>query len=342
LATAVGGTVAFVPRRSGDVGGLAAGLAPGLLPGGRMRSDAADRAEVEALWGPLPDTLSADVVGLHGILEAAAAGRIDVLHLAGVDLARDADAPGLAERALAKVAASGTVVVQDIALTDTAARYADVVLPVVATQERAGTRSDWEGRAQRFDRAVDGPKLAQADWEVFVQLAALLGRELGATDLAGFRSQQAELGLRATAHAVPIVDTAQTVRDGAAGLPTDGTLVAVLRSLLIDGGTMLAGSDDLQATARGATVTIARRDADAHGIATGDLVTITGASGGVAGSAGANVAIELPAVVVDDVLPGVIVLPRTSTTPPANALAGDDGRVRVTLTRVAAAVEVSA
>jgi len=343
LATAVDGKVAFVPRRSGDVGGLAAGLAPGLLPGGRRIDDAADRAEVEATWGPLPDTLAAGadgaagaadagVAGLHGILEAAAAGRIDVLHLAGIDLVRDADAPSLAERALAKVVASGTVVVQDIALTETAARYADVVLPVVATQERAGTRSDWEGRAQRFDRAVDGPKLAQDDWEVFVQLAALLGRDLGATDLAGFRAQQAELGLRATAHVDLDVDTAAP----AAGLPADGTLVAVLRSLLIDGGTMLAGSDDLHATARDATVTIARRDADAHGIADGDLVAVTGAAG-----AGASVTIELPAVVADDVLPGVVILPRTSTTPAANALAADDGSVRVTLARVAAAVATS-
>jgi NADH-quinone oxidoreductase subunit G len=117
-----------------------------------------------------------------------------VLHLAGVDLARDADAPALAARALAKVAASGTVVVQDLALTETAARYADVVLPVTATQERAGTRTDWEGRAQRFSRAVDGPKLAQDDWEVFVQLAAILGRDLGASGLDAIRAQIARSG----------------------------------------------------------------------------------------------------------------------------------------------------
>jgi NADH-quinone oxidoreductase subunit G len=79
-----------------------------MLPGGRLLADAADRAEVEAVWGPLPAARSPTTMARRrpaGILEAAAAGRVDVLHLAGVDLARDADAPALAARALAKVAA---------------------------------------------------------------------------------------------------------------------------------------------------------------------------------------------------------------------------------------------
>jgi NADH-quinone oxidoreductase subunit G len=322
LATAVGGKVGFVPRRSGDTGALLAGLAPGVLPGGRLLADAADRSEVEAVWGALPANVatSEGVTGLAGILEAAVAGRIDVLHLAGVDLARDADAPALAGRALAKVAASGTVVVQDLALTATAEQYADVVLPVTATQERAGTRTDWEGRAQRFSRAVDGPKLSQDDWEVFVQLSAVLGHDLGANGLDAVRAQLATLGTRTTPHPLPVVDAPSEVP-----VP-DGALVAVVRSLLLDGGTLLAGADDLLATAREATVTIARRDAVAHGIDEGDTVAISSPNGA---------SITLPAVVADDVLPGVVVLPRSSTAPFANVLADDAGRVHVTLTKAA-------
>jgi NADH-quinone oxidoreductase subunit G len=348
LALAVGGKVGFVPRRSGDTGALIAGLAPGLLPGGRLLTDAADRSAVEAVWGPLPATVvagadAASATGLAGILEAAAAGRIDVLHLAGIDLARDADAPALAERALAKVAASGTVVVQDLALTDTAARYADVVLPVTATQERAGSRTDWEGRAQRFSRAVDGPKLAQDDWEVLVQLAALLGHDLGAAGLDAIRAQMDTLGLRATPHSVPATATAtaEPAPDAAADAAADGALVAVVRSLLLDGGTMLAGADDLLATARAATVTLARRDAVTLGIADGDTVAVRAAGAAVASAASAPT-VELPAVVVDDLLPGVVVLPRSSTTPFLNALADDTGRVHVTLTKVGAMAEVGA
>ena len=41
----------------------------------------------------------------------------------------------------------------------------------------------------------------------------------------------------------------------------------------------------------------------------------------------------LPAVVADDVLPGVVILPRSSTDPFVTALAGDDGVVHVVLER---------
>jgi NADH-quinone oxidoreductase subunit G len=87
------------------------------------------------------------------VLTDAAAGKIDVLHLIGVDLARDCDDPELAAKALKKV---GTVVAQDLALNDTVAEHADVVLPATGTQERAGSMTNWEGRTQRFSQAVDG------------------------------------------------------------------------------------------------------------------------------------------------------------------------------------------
>ena len=329
LAEAVGGGVAFVPRRAGDAGGLAAGLAPGLLPGGRMLADAADRAEVEAAWGPLPAHLTgaAPVDGLRGILAAAADGAVDVLLLAGADLARDAQSAALAERALTRVAGAGTVVVQDLALTETAARYADVVLPVTATQERDGTRTDWEGRAQRFRRAVDAPELAQDDWEAFVQLAAALGHRLyGSLD--AIRAEQEQLGARAAAH--PLPDAASA---GSTGAPSGDALLAVVRPLLLDGGTMLAGADDLRATARAATVGVSRADAARLGIVDGADVTVTGAGGAT---------VTLPAAVLPDLVPGAVVLPRTSTEPPVTRLADEDGVVAVTLAPVAVPAEVGA
>ncbi len=327
LAERVGGGVAFVPRRAGDAGGLAAGLAPGLLPGGRLLADAADRAEVEAVWGPLPGHLTgAPVDGLRGILSAAAEGRVDVLLVAGADLARDAQSADLAERALARVAAAGTVVVQDLALTETSTRYADVVLPVTATQERDGTRTDWEGRAQGFRRAVDAPELAQDDWEAFVQLAAALGHRLyGSLD--AVRAERSALGVRATAHPLPDAPASATAS------PVGDTFVAVVRPLLLDAGTMLAGADDLLATARAVTVGIGRADAARLGIADGDAVTVTGAGG---------VSVTLPAAVLPDLVPGAVVLPRTSTEPPVTRLADVDGVVRVTLARAGVPAGVGA
>ena len=91
------------------------------------------------------------------------------------------------------------------------------MLPVTATQERAGTRTNWEGRAQRFSRAVDGPSTSQDDWEVFVQVAAVLGRDLGANGTEAGGAERDRIGRRATRHALPAVDAtpADPAADGA-------------------------------------------------------------------------------------------------------------------------------
>jgi NADH-quinone oxidoreductase subunit G len=332
LAASVGGKLGYVPRRAGARGALEAGLYAGTLPGGRRLEDPADRAEVEALWGAsLPAARGRD---LQAILEDAAAGRIDVLHLIGVDLVRDAASPELARKALAKV---GTVIAQDLARTETVVGFADVVLPAAGTQERAGSYTDWEGRTQRFARAVDAPDLVQEDWEIVVQLAALLGHDLGFNDLDGIRAELARLGVRATPHdlppAVATADAEVAVRPGeAAAADTDAVpegFAAVVRPLLLDHGTMLAGATDLLATSRPALVALNPDDAAAHGIGDGDPVTVTAAGG----------SLTLPARLAADVVPGVVVLPANSTDEPAAAIAGVDGSVRVSLERAATDAE---
>ncbi len=316
LATAVDGRVAYVPRRAGARGAIEAGLAAGLLPGGRTLADDGDRAAVEQVWHTeLPTAPGRD---LHAILTAAAAGEIDVLHLIGVDLARDAASTELARAALAKVS---TVICQDLASTETVTDFADVVLPATGRQERAGASTNWEGRTQRFARAVDGPDLVQEDWEIIVQLAALLGHDLGVNDLEGIRGEMARLGRRATPHGWPDVDHPP--------LPDldEGRLVGVTRPLLLDRGTMLAGAHDLLATARPARAELNAHDAEERGIADGDPVAV------VAGAA----RLELTAAVRRDLAPGVVVLPANSTPEPAGVLAQHDGRLLVTVERSAEA-----
>ncbi|MEY3019168.1 MAG: hypothetical protein RLZZ272_152 [Actinomycetota bacterium] len=310
LAEAVAGTFGWVPRRAGARGALEAGLVAGALPGGRRIDDAADRAELEAVWGPLPAAPGRD---LAAILGAAAAGDIDVLHLIGVDLARDAGSAELARAALERV---GTVIVQDLARTDTIVGHADVVLPATATQERAGTRTDWEGRAQRFSRAVDGPELVLDDREIVGRLAALLGHRLD-TDLESLRAERERLGRRATPH--PFTGTTSVA--GAQGASGEG-LVGVVRPLLLGTGTMLAGADDLLATARTPVVLVNPADAAARGLSDGDEAVLTGATGA---------ALVLPVVIAPDLVPGAVVLPGGSTVPSVTVLADGQGRIAVTL-----------
>ena len=321
LAERHGGRLGHVPRRAGARGAVEAGLLAGALPGGRRLEDADDRVAVEAEWGaPLPAEPGRD---LHAILTAAAAGEIDVLHLIGVDLATDAASTALARRALAKV---GTVVVQDLAVTRTVAEYADVALPAAGRQERSGSATNWEGRQQRFHRAIDGPDLVQEDWEIVVQLAALLGHDLGVDDLDGIRGEIARLGVRASAHALP-----EVARPAAAELDADH-LEAVVRPLLLDNGTMLTDATDLLATARPATALIGPAAAQARGVADGDRVAVSRG----------DTRLELTAVVRGDVAADTVVIPANSTDEPAFALADDDGRVQVTIEPIADGAAVGA
>jgi NADH-quinone oxidoreductase subunit G len=327
LADAVGGKVAHVPRRANARGSFEAGLAAGVLPGGRRLDDAADRAELEALWGTtLPTERGRD---LHAILTDAAAGKIDVLHLIGVDLVRDCADPELARKALER---AKLVVAQDLARTATVAGFADVVLPASGTQERAGSYTNWEGRTQRFAKAIDAPDLVQDDWEIVVQLAALLGHDLGFNDLDGIRSEVGRLGLRPTAHPMPAEATAAGGGLSEVGEMAEAEgLAVVLRPLLLEGGTMLAGANDLLATRRTPTVAVNAIDAQAAGISDGDEVEVSGN----------GQSLRLPAAVGDDVVPGVVVIPSYIGEMVAAPLAGADGTGRVTISAVAD-VEVSA
>ena len=318
LADAVDGKLGYVPRRAGARGAVEAGLAAGVLPGGRRLDDADDRAAIEAHWGELPSEPGRD---LHAILTDAAAGKIDVLHLIGIDLARDAASTELARAALAKV---GTVIVQDLARTDTVAEHADVVLPVAARQERPGTATNWEGRSQRFSRAIDGPDLVQEDWEILVQIAAILGHDLGFNDLEALRAEMVRVGRREIPHAFPELDGDAEVASDAPADDAQG-LAVVARPLLLDRGTMLVGATDLLATARPATVAVSPTDAQTGYLVDGDIVEV----------AGAGSSLRLPVAVQPDVVAGTVVLPTNSTDDPVWDLADRDGDLWVGLTKVA-------
>ncbi|GGI05727.1 NADH-quinone oxidoreductase subunit G [Egicoccus halophilus] len=351
LAAAAGGKAGYVARRGNARGALEAGLAAGILPGGRRLTDAADRAELEAHWGvSLPAEPGRD---LHAILTDAAAGKIDVLHLIGVDLARDCASPELARRALEKVK---LVVAQDLAATETVTRHADVVLPATGTQERFGSTTNWEGRTQRFAKVVDGPELAQEDWEIIVQLAALLGEDLGFSDLDQLRHEIATLGLRTEPHAFPPASVFAPAGEQRAGDATDdavttagsspaggngasepretgdpAALELVVRPLLLDRGTMLTGASDLLATARTPVVDLNTADAERLGIVDGAPVELSGN----------GATLRLTARVGHDVVPGAAVVPANSTDEPAAVLLGTDRAGQVTVSALEPAGDVA-
>ena len=310
VAEAVGGKLAWVPRRAGARGALDAGLAPGLLPGGRRLDDDADREAVASVWGSVPTTAGR---GLKEILTDAAAGKIDVLHLIGIDLLRDCESPALAAKALEKVS---TVIVQDLARNETAETYADVVFPVAATQERSGSLTNWEGRTQHFAQAIDPPDLAQEDWEIMVQLAGLLGEDLGFNDLDGLHAELERLPARDERRAWPDVAAP-------AGVPEGDGLVMITYPTLLDRGTMLTGADELKATAPEPAALLNPADADALGVTDGGHLEITAG----------DQTLHLVARVTDDIVAGAIFVPTNATETTAGALRGESaGLVRVSVT----------
>src|SRR5581483_2882946 len=126
-----------------------AGALPNLLPGARPVTDAAARAEVEAVWGAdVPNRPGRDV---DAILRAAADGSLAALVVGAVDPDDTAD-PAVAAEALRRAGFIVSLEIRRSAVTE----HADVVLPVAPAAEKSGRYVTWEGRRRPFDLTIAG------------------------------------------------------------------------------------------------------------------------------------------------------------------------------------------
>lgn len=187
FATASGAKLAWIPRRAGERGAVEAGALPGLLPGGRPVTDPRARDEVARVWGlaELPHRFGRDT---GQIVEAAASGELAALVVGGVEVA-DLPDPARARLALDAV---GFVVSLELRPSEVTDR-ADVVLPVAAVAEKAGTFLNWEGRARLFDAAIKPDQVVNRhqlpDARVLTMLADALGVSLGLGDVRAARTE---------------------------------------------------------------------------------------------------------------------------------------------------------
>ncbi len=197
LATATGAKLAWVPRRAGERGAIDAGALPGLLPLGRPVWEPGARAEVARAWGvaSLPSEPGRDG---GEILAAAAGGDLDALVIAGVDPGDLAD-PAAALDALEATPFIVSLEIRASAITD----RADVVLPVAAVVEKAGTFVNWEGRPGTFGAVFEVPGV-ESDLQVLGRIADEMDVHLGLPDAAAARRELAGLGgWRGARDAVP-------------------------------------------------------------------------------------------------------------------------------------------
>ena len=259
LAATTGAKLAWIPRRAGERGAVDAGALPTLLPGGRPVTDSGARAEVAAVWGDLPAEPGRDATG---ILTAARDGGLSALLVGAVDPADFAD-PSLALDALDRVGFLVSLELRRSPVTD----RADVVLPVAAAVEKAGTYLDWEGRARPFDAVLrSGGTLP--DVRVLHLLAEEMDRPLGLPDVAAARSEIGRLGA-ATAH-----PAAPDLEAGPLAAPEAGQAVLASWHWLLDDGSLQDGEPFLAGTARRPRLHLSAATATEIGAVEGDLVTV--------------------------------------------------------------------
>ncbi|MGH3871916.1 MAG: NADH-quinone oxidoreductase subunit G [Pseudonocardiaceae bacterium] len=290
LAASTGARLAWVPRRAGERGALEAGATPTLLPGGRPVTDPAARAEIERAWGvSLPSRPGRDTTG---ILTAAVAGQLAGLVIGGVDPA-DLPDPELAEQALSRAAFVVSLELRPSAVT----KAADVVLPVAAAAEKAGSYLDWEGRRRELTTTVPaGVGAVLPDCRVLDSLAVEMDVDLftqtPAAAWAGLAALGSHAGARPDSPQVPAVAVAD---------PGEGQAVLATWRRLLDNGSLQDCEPNLAGTARPPVALLSEATAAGLGVHLGGKVTVSTRRGSV----------TLPSAVAD-LPPGVVWMPGNS------------------------------
>ncbi len=274
FARATGARLAWVPRRAGERGALEAGALPILLPGGRPLADPRAREEVAAVWrvAELPHRFGRDT---SRILDAAESGELAALVVAGVEV-DDLPDPAKARRALDEVRFLVSLEQRPSEVT----RRADVVLPVAAVAEKAGTFLDWEGRVRPFEAALRpdllGSRRPLPDGRVLNMLADAMDIHLALPDVRSTRAEMARL----TAWSGPRAeDPAASSRT----LPRPGAGEAVLAGhrLLLDLGLLQVGDDALAGTRHAAVARLSAATAAEVKVADGEQIAVSGPAGTV-------------------------------------------------------------
>jgi NADH-quinone oxidoreductase subunit G len=263
LARDTGARLAWVPRRAGERGAVEAGALPTLLPGGRPVADAAARGEIEAVWG----TAIAAERGRSTteILAALADGTLGGAVIGGVD-PEDLPDPRAAELALE---AAGFVVSLELRHSAVTAR-ADVVLPVAASMEKAGTFVNWEGRSRPFGITLNSGAITDGrvlDWlavELDPRLAAL-----GTADVERIRAEISRLGAWHGDRASAPVRLAMPP-----GRPQEGQALLATWTHLLDAGRMQDGEEHLAGTRRTPVARTSPATAAEIGVKDGDVVRV--------------------------------------------------------------------
>jgi len=141
------------------------GALPGLLPGYQSVADGQARRKFEEYWGvSLPANPGLTAMEIMG---QAKEGKIKGLYIMGENPVSSFPDKNLVTEALASL---DFLVVQDMFLTETA-RLANIVLPAASFAEKEGTFTNFGGRVNRVQKAIEPIGESLPDWEIILRLA---------------------------------------------------------------------------------------------------------------------------------------------------------------------------
>jgi predicted molibdopterin-dependent oxidoreductase YjgC len=151
-------------------GAIDMGADPSWLPGRAPVASTEERERFEKKWGmEIPERPGMNALEM---IRAASEGKLRALYLVGVDLFASFPGGEKIDQAFDKLE---FLVVQDLFLTNTASR-ADVVLPAASMAEKNGTLTSVERRVQKVNKAIREVGQCLPDWRIFSELGTTMGK----------------------------------------------------------------------------------------------------------------------------------------------------------------------
>ena len=277
-----GAKLGWIPRRAGEMGALSAGAVPNLLPGNRPLDNASARVDIATVWGSesLPTSTGMSTIEIiNSDLQAVVVGGVDPM-----DISPDA-----------KVKLSKKFIVSFEIRHSDITEIAQVVFPVATVVEKSGSFMDWQGKARKFEAAVD-QSLNRSDVRILSMLADEIGKPINLPTVKAARNEFESIGNWDGERAAMKATASSEIKS----VKADEAFLSSWRNLL-DKGSLQDGEENLAGTARQSVVVISQSRAELLSVKESDLVRVSNNYG----------AVTLPCV-IEDIDDSSVHLPRNS------------------------------
>lgn len=202
------------------------------------------------------------------------------------------------ERVIEKLKNLDFLIVQDIALTETA-KLAHAVLPAASWAEKNGTFTNAEGIVQRVYKVIDATGQSLPDWQIIRNLALAMDKDIGIKNLEDI-SKEMKLLLVNQQSAINNQESFNPVHYVSGEKPdSEYPLNMVVRDVLLHSGSMSTRSKALDLVVSEAIIEINEEDARRLGVTDNSHVRVTSRRGTV----------YLKAKVSDEIPAGLVYVP---------------------------------